>query len=39
MTAGVAKVQEGDGRGGERGRMRLGRGMVKKGEGRERYKI
>ena len=31
MRAGMAKVQEGDGRGGDLGRMRLSRGMVKKG--------
>ena len=39
MRAGMAKGQEGDGRGGERGRMRLGGGMVKKGAGSGRYKI
>ena len=39
MRAGTAKVQEGDRRGGERERMRLGRGMVKKGVGRGRCKI
>ena len=39
MRAGMANGQEGDGRGRERGRMRLGHGMVKKGVGREKYKI
>ena len=39
MRAGVAKGQEDDGRGWERGKMRLGRGMVKKGEGRGRHTI
>ena len=39
MRASMTKVQEGKGRGGERGRMRLGRSMVKNGAGRGRYKI
>ena len=39
MRAGTANVQEGDWRGEERGRMRLGHGMVKKGASRGRYKI
>ena len=39
MRAGMAKVQEGDGRGEERGRMRLGRGLVKKGVGRGRSRF
>ena len=36
MRAGTAKGQQGDGSGGERGGMRLGSGMVKKGVGRGR---
>ena len=39
MRAGTAKGQEGNGRGGERGGMRFGSGMAKKGVGRRRYKI
>ena len=39
MRAGTAKEHEGDGRGGERGLMRLGCGMVKKGTDRGRYNI
>ena len=39
MRAGTDKVQEGDGRDEERGRMRLGSGMVKNGAGRGKYMI
>ena len=39
MRAGTAMREEGEGMGGERGRMRLVCGMVKKGVDRGRYKI
>ena len=39
MKAGMAMGEEGKGRDGERGRMRLGRGMVYKGAGRGRNNI
>ena len=39
MRADMARVQEGDGRGEERVRIRLGRGLVKKGVGIGKYNI